>query len=236
MRLELDPAFVLHSRHYGDTSLIIDCFTRRHGRVSLYARGARAKRKTSQQRAILNPFVPLLVSAQGKGTLKTITAVEPHGMAWNLRGRALYCGFYLNELLVRLLPEHEQQDSLFDYYQACLARLAAHDEADSDQSLEQLLRSFEWLLVCLMGMGFSLSEEAGTARPVLPDGFYSFEYQQGLLSSAPGPGATSGAALLAFESGDLTDDRLRLEVKLFMRRVLKPLLGGRPLASRDLFR
>lgn len=236
MRLELEPAFILHSRHYGDTSLIIDCFTRSQGRVSLYARGARAKRKSGQQRAMLNPFIPVLVSAQGKGTLKTITGLEADGPACTLRGRALYCGFYLNELLVRLLPEYEQQENLFDYYQACLGQLATCDEAAGDQQLEQLLRSFEWLLVCLMGMGFSLSMEANSQQPVQPDRYYRFESQLGLITSEAGPGVTSGAALLAFEAGDMTNSALRLEIKHFMRRVLKPLLGGRPLSSRELFR
>lgn len=231
--LELEQGFILHSRAYGDTSLIVDCLTRRCGRQSVYARGAKSKKKSSV-RALINPFLPVVVSAKGRGGLKTLTALESAGTAYRLQGRALYCGFYLNELLVRLLPEDDAQPELFDFYADILLALAGHQAEWGDAPLEVRLRSFEWMLVNKAGAGFSLrTTHAG--EPLQANMGYGVRFQQGLELSMQAEGTISGAALLAFADGRLANDIHRQEIKLFMRRVLKPLLGAKPLVSRSLF-
>nr|WP_246341251.1 DNA repair protein RecO [Simiduia aestuariiviva] len=224
----------MHSRAYGDTSLIVDYFSRTHGLQSLYARGAKSKKKTGH-RALLNPFIPLTVSAKGRGSLKTLTSIESVGPAYQLKGRALFCGFYLNELIKRLLPEDDGQSQLFDFYSDILSDLAVHAPEWGDAPLEVRLRSFEWLLVQKVGAGFSLVE-CIDAEPVRPNQYYSLIHQQGLQAVAPGEGAVSGAALLALAEGNLRLESDRQEIKQFMRRVLRPLLGSKPLASRELFK
>lgn len=231
--LEFSSGFVLHSRAYGDTSLIIDFFSRDFGRQSLYARGAKSKKRTGH-RALLNPFIPLVVSAKGRGSLKTLTHIESTGAAYQLRGRALYCAFYLNELIVRLLPEDDGQPQLFDYYAEILRDIAMHQSEWGDAPLEVRLRSFEWLLVEIVGASFSLQEDIDGAS-ILPDAAYGLVQQQGLKKLDDGLVGVSGAALLALSRGDLAVESHRAELKRFMRLVLKPLLGAKPLMSRSLF-
>jgi DNA repair protein RecO (recombination protein O) len=231
--LDLELGFVLHGRAYGDTSLIVDCLTRNQGRQSIYARGAKSKKKNSV-RALLNPFIPVILSAKGRGGLKTLTSLEAAGGAYRLQGRALYCGFYLNELLVRLLPEDDSQPDLFDFYADILVELAQHMPEWGDAPLEVRLRSFEWMLLEKSGAAFAL-RQTQHGEAVVADRHYSLVYQRGLEIAEQGVGAISGAALLAFADGKLAQDAHRQEIKLFMRKVLRPLLGGKPLVSRALF-
>lgn len=229
------PAFVLHSRPYGDTSLIVDCFCQDLGRVSLYARGAKANKKKNA-RALLNAFSLLLISASGKGSLKNLLAVESVGSSLALKGRALFCGFYLNELLVRLLPEADSQRDLFNYYKNILEELSRYDEQAGDAAMEVLLRTFEWLLVQQVGASFSLVVTADTNQALKSNLYYRFVNNLGLIESKEQVGATRGDSLLKFSVGDLSEASTRHDIKLFMRSVLMPLLGGRPLKSRELFR
>lgn len=232
---EDEPAFILHARSYGDTSLIIDAFTRTFGRISLYARGAKAKKKQGI-RPLLNPFIPVNITGVGKGSLKSLTAIESTGAAYSLRGRSLYCGFYLNELLVRLLPEEDSQTELFEFYTNIVTDLAAHDPDWGDAPLEVLLRTFEWLLVQQVGQSFSLVHDANTGQPVEFNKHYIHQFQTGMVACEMRSGAISGKALIEFSVGNLADAESRREIKELMRAVLKPLLGARPLNSRALFR
>ncbi|UTA46281.1 DNA repair protein RecO [Simiduia sp. 21SJ11W-1] len=231
--LNFSAGYVLHSRAYGDTSLIIDFFSKEYGRQSLYARGAKAN-KRGGPRALLNPFIPLVVSAKGRGNLKTLTHIESTGTAFQLKGRALYCAFYLNELIVRLLPEDDAQSALFDYYGEILADLSQHHPDWGDAPLEVRLRSFEWLLLEMVGASFSLTEDID-GKPIEPGAAYGLVQQQGMKRLEAELAGISGAALLALGRGDLADEGHRAELKRFMRGVLRPLLGSKPLTSRTLF-
>src|SRR5437762_1362429 len=113
-RVDAQPALVLHSYPFRETSLVIEVFTRDFGRVALVARGARRPR--SALRGVLLAFQPLLVSWSGKGELYTLIRAEWHGAYQPLRGLSLICGFYLNELLLKLLPRHDAHERLFDTY------------------------------------------------------------------------------------------------------------------------
>lgn len=127
--LKLAPAFVLHSRPYQETSLLLTLFTQHHGKVAAIARGVRKAR--SKTAGLLSPFLPLLVTLRGKGellhlqTLEAATDASYIGIGGQLRGRALFYGMYINELLVRLLHYCDPCPQLYEYYREALAALAA---------------------------------------------------------------------------------------------------------------
>src|SRR5690606_35883758 len=156
MRLELQPAFILHVRPYRDTSLLVDFFTPTCGRVSAVARGMRQRKSTA--RVLLNPFTRLLISLQGKSELKLLTAVESDNRFFNLQGEQLYSGFYLNELLMRSLPVLDAHEQLFGFYEQSLMALQA------GQDLEPVLRSFELELLAELGYGVDFEQDALTGR------------------------------------------------------------------------
>src|SRR6185437_10727813 len=117
----LQPAFVLHTRPYRDTSLLLEIFTPDYGRVSTLARGARGLR--SRFKGLLQPFVPLLLSWYGKTELMTLSAAESQGKVLDLTGEKLLCGLYLNELLMRLLHRYDAHPQLYIVYQETLYAL-----------------------------------------------------------------------------------------------------------------
>src|SRR6185436_3098055 len=121
MRTQDQPGFVLHARDYSETSLILEVFSARHGRLGLMAKGAR--RPSSRVRGLLKPFQPLLFAWTGRGELPILTGAEPDGEMPPLMGPALYCGFYLNELLMRLLHRHDPYEALYGAYRSALTAL-----------------------------------------------------------------------------------------------------------------
>jgi DNA repair protein RecO (recombination protein O) len=114
------PAFVLHAYAYRETSLIVEALSASHGRVALVARGA--KRPRSELRGVLQAFQPLTLSWAGGGELKTLIRAEWQSGLPLVSGSALLCGFYLNELLLKLLPREDAHPQLFNDYQDALAR------------------------------------------------------------------------------------------------------------------
>ena len=129
---------ILHTYPFKETSVVAEVFTRSHGRVALIARGAR--RPSSALRGLMQPFTPLLLSWFGKSDLKTLHAAEWQGGIAPPQGRALMCGFYLNELLLRLLARGDAHEALYAHYVATLDQLAG-DAAATDY--ERILRRFE---------------------------------------------------------------------------------------------
>ncbi|WP_341938522.1 DNA repair protein RecO [Marinimicrobium sp. C2-29] len=239
MRIEFQPAYVLHTRPYRDTSLLLDLLTPDLGRVGAVAKGVR--RGKSQRRPLLNPFTPVLVSLQGKSGLKTLTAVEANGPGHTLLGIALYSGFYVNELLVRLLGELDPNPGIFEDYRWVLESLASNG-ADPAGSPEPLLRQFEWRLLESLGYGISFTHEAETGEPIDRETLYRFDPEAGFIPtySARDPSFTpqlfSGADLQACARADFADPRVLANAKRLSRMMLQPLLGGKPLKSRELFR
>lgn len=233
MRINLQPAYVLHSRPYRDSSLLLETFTAEQGRLGLVARGARRRARGGSGAALLQPFTPLLLSFSGRSELKTLTAMEPAGSALALRGDRLYSGMYLNELLVRLLHRHDPHQQLFAAYGEALAGLVCASQS------EEVLRSFELTLLGELGYGLNLSSDGRTGEPVLPGGLYQYESEYGIVrvfASGVSPrGAYSGEELLAMAAGQF-DGIARRASKRLLREALAVHLGGAPLRSRDLFR
>lgn len=230
-RVQLQPAYLLHRKPFRDTSLLLELFTQEHGRVGLVARGARGSR--SKLKGVLQPYQPLLLSWSGRGELPSLTAAEAVGGGVFLQGDALISGFYLNELLMRLLARHDPHPHLFERYQLALQRLIAN------QSVDWALRLFERDLLQELGYGLLLTHEGQSGEEVEPGARYCYDPESGpqrLYTAAVGCLSVQGATLLALARGECEDVALRRESKLLMREVLGHHLGPRPLASRELFR
>jgi DNA repair protein RecO (recombination protein O) len=227
-RVAAQPAFVLHSYPYKETSLIVDVFARDYGRVALIAKGA--KRPQSKLRGVLQTFQPLSVGWSGKGEVRTLTAAEWIGGLPPLEKSALLCGFYLNELLVKLLARDDPHPALFDHYVATLNQLA-HDEP-----APIVLRKFELALLKETGVGGNLARDAQSGSPVDPGGVDVVDPERGprpVLPSDNWP-SVSGKTLLDMERGDYGDANTQLQSKFLMRFLLAHHLGGAPLNTRQI--
>ena len=230
MQIELQPAYILHTRPYRDTSMLVDFLTPQFGRITAVARGVRS-RKTSK-RNLLNPFTRLLISFQGKTDLKLLTHFEAETTNFTLTGKHLYSGFYLNELLVRLLPELDAHADVFYRYQQSLQYL--NEQAD----LEPILRYFELQLLSDLGYAIHFGADAKSGLPIISDNSYCLDVQQGFYLSEPDAPANfqfSGAHILAIDCQNFQQAEVRQTAKRITRILLKPLLGNKPLMSRELF-
>ncbi|MBU6505399.1 MAG: DNA repair protein RecO [Betaproteobacteria bacterium] len=229
-RVAMEPAFVLHSTPWRETSLIVECFTPHCGRVALVAKGVRRPR--SALRGLMQPFQSLLVSWFGQGELRTLKTAEWQGGLPQLSGKALFCGFYLNELLMRLLGRDDPHEALFGFYAQTLGRLAAAEP------LEPVLRAFEVALLQELGYAPPLEREADTGAPIDPDAHYRFELDRGALRVvAPGGNAVQflGKTLLDMAQSHYDDPVTLSQSKQLMRLLLGHHLGYQDLHTRRIF-
>lgn len=185
-RIDEQRAFVLHLYPYSETSLIVDVFSRDHGRLALLARGARRPR--SAMRGLLMAFQPLELGWFGAGEVKTLAKAEWIGGMPLLGGRCLLLGYYLNELLVKMLPREDPHGVLFDAYSAALHALA-HGGADAPE-----LRRFEKALLKELGYGMTLDREAITGDQIMAQAQYAFQIERGPVRKV-GAGDTADIAL-----------------------------------------
>ncbi|HKQ30085.1 MAG TPA: DNA repair protein RecO [Burkholderiales bacterium] len=233
MRIQGQPGFVLHARDYSETSLIIEAFTPRHGRFGLLAKGAR--RPSSPFRGLLEPFQPLLLSWSGRGELPILTAVESDGETTLSTGPVLYYGFYLNELLVRLLHRHDPHEALYGAYRDALAALPRTAVAES------VLRQFEVTLLGEIGYGLVLDRDVSDRTPIDADAWYDYIPERGptrLVNPDVGRAqgiVVRGASLTALARNELSEPETLREAKRLMRTMLARYLGDKPLHSRKLF-
>ena len=230
MRIAQEPAFVLHHHHYGETSLLLEVFTRVHGRLGLLAKGARRAR--SPLRVALIPFQPLVVSFSGRGELPTLSGAESLAPAPVLGGDLLFCGLYLNELLLRLLHRHDPHERLFDRYADALGQLSANTRT------EAVLRIFEKRLLEEIGYGLVLDHEVERETPIQPEIVYRYQPERGPVpDGADREGIqVRGRSLLALAAEHLEEASALQDAKALLRALLARHLGGRPLLTRNLFR
>lgn len=225
-RVALEPAFLLHHRPWSDSSRILELMTRQHGRVSLFARGAR--RPGSALRSVLQPFVPLLISWSGRADGGTLTAAETAGTPGALPPAQLMSAFYLNELLLRLLPMEDRHERLFDAYAMALSQLAAAPG-------HRPLRAFEIVLLEELGYGLELGRDAASGEPLAPDRYYHFQPGRGALAvrdAAGDPEAILGRDLLAVSCGELDGAAALSAAGRVLRAAIGHCLEGRGLQSR----
>jgi len=238
-RRDDEPAFVLHAYPYRETSLIVEVFTPNHGRVALVARGA--KRPRSETRGLLQAFQPLTLSWAGTGDVKTLLKAEWRGGLPLPGGSALLCGFYLNELLLKLVAREDPHPALFDDYSLALAALAARSGAP-DQAL--VLRRFEVRLLAELGYALALTHDVESGAAIDAAGRYHYIFDRGprLVSAnvAREPGFRAplvrGATLLALAAQAFPDAEVAAEAKRLMREVLDHYLEERRIFSRRVVR
>ena len=220
--VHLQPAYIVSQRHYKETSLILDVLTRDYGRVSLLAKGVRkTKSKTA---GLLQPFIPLTLSYLGKTELKTLTNVELRQAFKPLPGMALYCGFYINELVGYFLHPYDPHPEVFSHYHDCLALLM------TGLNIEQALRTFELDLMDAVGLGLQLEYDFNTEQPLQPLSHYHFTAEQGPIAAVEG--RFTGKTLLAIKRRDFSHPQVLIDAKILMRTVIDVYLQGKPLKSR----
>ena len=231
-RINNEPGFILHTYPFKETSVVAEVFTRSHGRVALIARGAR--RPTSALRGLMQPFTPLLLSWFGKSELKTLHAAEWQGGLTAPQGRALMCGFYLNELLLRLLARGDAHELLYDRYVDTLDQLAGEARG---ADYERILRHFEKNLLFEIGYGATFDIDADSGAPIEPGARYVFQPERGARRENGQPGCpVSGQTLIDLAAGRFERPTTLVEAKSLMRTLINHTLGAKPLYTRQLLR
>jgi len=227
-RVQSQPGFVLHSYPYKETSLIIDVFSRQYGRVALLAKGA--KRPHSQLRGVLQTFQPLTFSWSGKSELQTLTAAEWVGGMLPLEKNTLLCGFYLNEIIIKLIQRDDPQPLLFDDYVATINQLA-HAE-----SAAIVLRKFELNLLKTAGVVNDLSFCTKQRASVFPEILYTVDPEAGTRPVQENETVIKvhGKTLLDMQAQDYSDINTQQQSKLLMRSLLAHHLHGMPIHTRQI--
>jgi DNA repair protein RecO (recombination protein O) len=230
MRVALEPSYVLHSRPYQESSLLLETICRNHGRVGLVARGARSAK--SRWKSILQPFRPLLLSWSQRGELGTLTSADQVASPPPLIGEALFCGLYANELTTRFLHRSDPHIEVFDSYRELVAALAA------GHSSQPVLRMYEMQLLQSAGFGLQLEHEHGSSDPIDEAGWYAYVPESGPerreYRAEKAADLVSGSALLALRSGHIEERHLK-ELKTLMRSLIRFYLGDKPLNAQSLF-
>ncbi len=231
-RRDGQAVYLLHTYPYRETSLIAEFYARDAGRVAVIARGARRPR--SALRGVLMAFQPLLIGWSGKAELKTLHKAEWQGGYVPLRGLSLICGFYLNELLLKLLPREDPHEELFTAYAAALTQLSdAEDHAS-------VLRRFERVLLRELGYGLVLDREVAGGKPIAGDARYRYIPDRGPVPEREADGQ-SGVELAGQTLIDMAADRYAeaqtiQQSKALMRALISHCLGNQTLHTRQLLR
>ena len=229
--IELEPAYLLHQRPYRNTSQLIDCLTQDYGLIALVAQGSR--RPKGGQRAILQPFLPINVSWLRRGELGRLTQVELRPPVRELVGDKLLAGFYLNELLLRLLPKGDANAPVFSCYSQALADLAR------GVNTAAALRLFELRLLQALGYGLNLADDVETGEPIRAESRYYFEPERGarlVLEPANESNFYWGRELISLNNEKLDDTDSLRAAKRLLAQVLRVYLGERPLKTRSVMR
>lgn len=196
-----EPAWVLHTRDYGESSQIAELLTYRHGRVNVMARGLKRTRRTVR----LDVLAPWIVAWSGReGQLATLISADPQGTPLRLRGMALWAGFHLNDLVLRMTGPYDPVMGVYDRYGQALTAL-------QDEPPAQVVCLFERDLLIRLGYGLNLTEDVVAHQPIDPDARYYFDPLSGARRADAGGGwSVRGASLIALAQGQL-DDRQSLE-------------------------
>jgi len=240
----VQPAYVLHQYDWSESSLILDLFTREQGRIAVVAKGA--KRPYSQLRAVLLPFQRIQVTLSkpakttdgGGAEVVTLRAAEWAGGATMPSGAALFSGYYLNELLLKLLARHDPHPALFDAYAASLPELHANE----DEQSQAALRAFELRLLTEIGLLPDLSVSTLTQQPLVADRSYMLSPESGVVPPTGDAAGFSGATLVQLQAALMHGSLPALQqacapvlpaLKTALRGLLHYHLGHKPLRTRQ---
>ena len=225
MRLERQPAFVLHARAWRETSLLVEVLTRDHGRLGMVARGVRTPRG-QLLRAALQPLQRIHVDAVQRGELAQLRAAEASDIAPALTGDAVLAGFYLNELVMRLAPRQDPLPRVFEAY------AQAREGLRNGARVAWTLRRFERDLLDALGFGFAHGVDA-EGQAIDPAARYRLDAEHGVCRVDHGAlrDAATGHALLMLQADAMPDADGLASLRRAIRPMLLQLLGGRGLAS-----
>jgi len=237
----MDRGYVLHSYPYRETSLILQAWTEKHGRLGLVAKGAR--RPKSASRSLLVPFQPLVLDWFGRGELRTLKTVEPAAPGTPLAGQSLLSAFYLNELLLKLTTRDDPHERLYAAYDEAISMLRAISRsAGSQGEVEKTLRRFELRLLQELGYAVELAREAGTHRPIVAEAEYLYVVERGPVPAPPEAETPAnaiklrGLTLIDLDRGRLDDETTAAQAKQLMRLLINHSLNGQELATRAMVR
>ncbi len=230
-RIDMQPAFILHGRAFRESSQLLEIFGRDSGRLGVVARGARRPRSKWQN--MLQPFRPLLLSWSRRGDLGTLTGAEQVAAPPPLMGEALYCGLYINELMIRLLHRDDPHPEVFEKYRDTLAGLSLGG------NVQPVLRIFEKHLLDATGFGLILDHESPGDRPLEAGALYEYRPELGPVrvgeQGRGRRGVVSGQTLQSLQAEEVAEEDLPA-LRHMMRRVIRYHLGDKPLASESLYR
>ncbi len=231
MKVELTPCYILHRRDYSESSLILEIFSREYGRINLVAKGA--KRNKKRQGISHNLYQKYQISWVSKSELGTLTDIELHSSPESLKPASMMAGFYMNEILLRLLHKHEPHPEIFDSYDASISSLK------NEMSEQIVLRYYEKTLLQSLGYGVIFDREVETGDILNAENNYYYKLNLGpsIDFNKDDTGiSVSGKTLLELDSESLNDTKNINEAKLLLRAILNQHLGDKPLASRELYR
>ena len=228
LKQENQDIYILHTYPFKETSLIAELFSENHGRIPVVAKGARRPR--SSLRGMLQSFQLLQATWSGRGEIKTLHNIEWCDKFLQVNGGALICGFYINELIMRLLPREDTHKDLFDFYHHTMMVLS------EGSNLEVALRKFELRLLQELGYEVPLKEDEN-GELIIADKFYIYEAEYGPseISKTNNGVKISGKTLLDMAQDEYKDDNTQLQSKPLMRYLISYYLGDKPLNSRQLF-
>ncbi|GAB4391449.1 MAG: DNA repair protein RecO [Gammaproteobacteria bacterium] len=231
----LCQAYVLHTRAYRNSSLIVELFSRDFGRVTVVAKGAKQLR--SPVRGLMQPFMPLLLSWTGKHELMTLCSAENNGSPYYLSGLNLLSGLYLNELLLRTMQPADAYPNVYDHYVQVLQVLHAPRKCSNEQVLRSL-RIFEKMLLSELGYGLQLEYEALSTEPIRDELFYRFEPGTGFIKTDCQDQhnylVVMGSSINELAQNSLSTMCALRDSKRILRTALQTLLGNTPLKTRQL--
>ncbi len=235
VKLDNKSAVLLHHHNYQDNSLIVHFFVQDEGKVSALARGVKNSRKSRY--ALLQPFQQLIISLSGKGELLTLTQIESGTQNWPLKGKSLYCAYYINELLLHLLPAHTDCSAIFSLYNEVL-KLLSQNTAQETMHYEIPLRLFELKILEFLGYGLNLTHDFQSGEKVTVDKNYFYQLDSGpsLLENKQVQSIMiSGQTLIALSRNQFNEQKTLQECKQLLKWALSQHLD-KPLKSRELFK
>ena len=229
-RIQNEPAWLLHHRPFRDSSQILDILSLDQGRLAVIAKGSRGAK--SKLRGILRPFLPLQLSWFIRSDLGTLTGAEMNGAPLSLSGDALLSGYYVNELILKLLHRHDPQPEIFAAYSRTIERLAG------SQDVAAYLRQFEIELLRILGYALNLDHDTETTEPLRPQQQYEYRVEQGLVpvSDRDGPMVFRGAEIDAIRNQQFADPAVLKNAGSLLRNVIAYHLDGKELKSRKVLK
>ena len=229
-KITLEPAFVLHTRPYQETSIIVDFFTKSFGRVNAIAKGA--KRPKSPLRSVLTPASKLSITLSGKSDLKTLSSIEITDHFYLNNSVSLNSVIYVNELITKCTEKEDPHKIIFDQYENLLKNLS---NETNPPDLEKILRNFELNLLQEMGYGIDLKRDSDSNKKINKDCEYLFDPTKGFTLNTANHASTklfSGEDIINFGAGNLEKKVTRDTAKIIMRKALDFHLGNKTLNIR----